>query len=354
MALTTRATAARAAALSRPRTVAVSAAAWQKATTKTELNTAGGRQVVELGGQKVLIVETEGQVYAVSNKCSHLGLPLVGKTAFFQGQVKDKCIVCPAHDTAFDLATGEVKGEWCPKFPTLPLVGKMTDKKPLPTFESRVDDAGNIEVLPTTGCQPRAHRRPAVQRARRRWRQQQRASAAAGGGAGMAGGGAKKRADDNARTVRLVGSYALACTLVHVLVRLWLRGGSADWVAWAAAAGSAAAQGVFFVSIAAVARPVWQNGVLVDGGGDLGKGMISYYFDLLYVTGFAQVLAAFTRWGWYVLAVVPATAAYLLATKVILPMRARRNQPGVELDEATLKKLERAERRSERRRVKRF
>jgi hypothetical protein len=36
-------------------------------------------QVVELGGAKVLVVETEGEVYAVSNKCSHLGLPLVGE-----------------------------------------------------------------------------------------------------------------------------------------------------------------------------------------------------------------------------------------------------------------------------------
>ena len=34
----------------------------------------------------------------------------------------------------------------CPKFPTLPLVGKVGDKKPLPTFQSRVDEAGNVEV----------------------------------------------------------------------------------------------------------------------------------------------------------------------------------------------------------------
>ena len=34
----------------------------------------------------------------------------------------DCCIVCPAHGTAFDLATGAVKGEWCPGFPDLPFV----------------------------------------------------------------------------------------------------------------------------------------------------------------------------------------------------------------------------------------
>jgi nitrite reductase/ring-hydroxylating ferredoxin subunit len=45
-----------------------------------------------------------------------LVLPRAGKTAFFQGTVTlDKCVVCPAHMTKFDLATGAVKGEWCPK-----------------------------------------------------------------------------------------------------------------------------------------------------------------------------------------------------------------------------------------------
>lgn len=31
----------------------------------------------------------------------------IRRSFVLQGQVKDKCIVCPAHDTAFDLATGE-------------------------------------------------------------------------------------------------------------------------------------------------------------------------------------------------------------------------------------------------------
>lgn len=87
-------------------------AAWQKAATTDEIKSAGGKKVVELGGKRVLLVEDGGEIYAVSNKCSHLNLPLVGKTAVFQGKVKDACIVCPAHGTAFDLATGEVKGEW--------------------------------------------------------------------------------------------------------------------------------------------------------------------------------------------------------------------------------------------------
>ena len=62
-------------------------------------------------------------------------------------QVKDACIVCPAHGTFFDLKTGAVKGEWCPKLPNLPLVGKGPSEKPLPTYPIRVDAAGNIEVM---------------------------------------------------------------------------------------------------------------------------------------------------------------------------------------------------------------
>lgn len=62
-------------------------------------------------------------------------------------QIKDKCVICPAHKTAFDLKTGQVKGEWCPSFPSLPVVGKMSSATPLPTYQARVDEAGNVEVL---------------------------------------------------------------------------------------------------------------------------------------------------------------------------------------------------------------
>ncbi|KXZ43111.1 hypothetical protein GPECTOR_102g64 [Gonium pectorale] len=128
------------------RAVRVEAAAWSKVGSTAGLKSAGGKQVVEVSGQKVLLVDLAGEVVAVSNKCSHLGLPLVGKTGLFQAEIKDKCVVCPAHGTYFDLKTGAVKGEWCPKLPNLPVVGKGPGQKPLPTFQVRVSDAGEIEV----------------------------------------------------------------------------------------------------------------------------------------------------------------------------------------------------------------
>jgi len=66
-----------------------------------------------------------------------------GKTALLSAAITpDKCIVCPAHKTAFDLATGEVKGEWCPGFPDLPFVGKMKPPAPLPVYPVKIE--GNL------------------------------------------------------------------------------------------------------------------------------------------------------------------------------------------------------------------
>jgi nitrite reductase/ring-hydroxylating ferredoxin subunit len=113
--------------------------------TKDDVKSAdGGRMVVTIDDQKVLLTVVDDAVYAVSNKCSHLGLPLVGKTAMMQGQVTGGCIVCPAHGTAFDVKNGEVVGEWCPNMPNLPLVGKMTKEKPLPTFSTSLDENSGV------------------------------------------------------------------------------------------------------------------------------------------------------------------------------------------------------------------
>jgi nitrite reductase/ring-hydroxylating ferredoxin subunit len=123
-------------------------AAWTPAgVTQAEVTAAGGKKVVEVGSAgRVLLAEDGGKLYAVSNKCSHLGLPLVGKTALLQGTVAQGCVTCPAHKTRFSLADGSVQGEWCPSFPQLPLVGKLGDKKPLPTYGVRVSESGAIEV----------------------------------------------------------------------------------------------------------------------------------------------------------------------------------------------------------------
>jgi nitrite reductase/ring-hydroxylating ferredoxin subunit len=109
------------------------------------------RVVIELDSVgKVLIQEFMGDVYAVSNKCPHLGLSLQGKTPLLSAKVNDDAtIVCPAHQSAFDLKTGAPKGEWCPSLPELPIVGKSYcgEPKSIATYATSVDEAtGAISI----------------------------------------------------------------------------------------------------------------------------------------------------------------------------------------------------------------
>jgi nitrite reductase/ring-hydroxylating ferredoxin subunit len=105
-----------------------------------------GKAVVEIGGSKVLLALDGTEVRAVSNKCTHLGLPLVGKTAFLQGEVAGGCVTCSAHGSRFNLTTGAPEGDWCPKMPNLPIVGKGPGPKPLPTYKVTVAEDGAISV----------------------------------------------------------------------------------------------------------------------------------------------------------------------------------------------------------------
>lgn len=54
----------------------------------------------EVGGRRVLLVNLNGMLHAVSNVCPHVSLPLGG------GFVTGDTIVCPFHGSAFALATG--------------------------------------------------------------------------------------------------------------------------------------------------------------------------------------------------------------------------------------------------------
>ncbi|MDA9098855.1 Rieske (2Fe-2S) protein [bacterium] len=131
------------------RVVRVDAAFVSSGVTLPELKAQGGRIVVELGGGKILIQEFMEELYAVSNKCPHLGLSMQGKTALLSADMRpDGCIVCPAHGSAFDLATGAPEGEWCPGLPTLPIVGKplVGTPAPLPTYQVRLGQNETIEV----------------------------------------------------------------------------------------------------------------------------------------------------------------------------------------------------------------
>lgn len=59
-----------------------------------------GRRVVSAGGHTVLVLIDQGQVYALDNRCPHMGFPL------HRGTVKDGILTCHWHHAKFDLSGG--------------------------------------------------------------------------------------------------------------------------------------------------------------------------------------------------------------------------------------------------------
>ncbi len=56
-----------------------------------------------LDGTKLLLSRVDGEVKAVVDKCTHLGMPMRKGADKFDGKV----IVCPFHGSRFDISNGE-------------------------------------------------------------------------------------------------------------------------------------------------------------------------------------------------------------------------------------------------------
>jgi nitrite reductase/ring-hydroxylating ferredoxin subunit len=75
----------------------------------------GSMKLVDAYGSPVLLVKVSGQIFAIDNRCPHMGCGFSG------GKLDGSVIICPCHDWRFDLRTGEyedakeltlVKFEW--------------------------------------------------------------------------------------------------------------------------------------------------------------------------------------------------------------------------------------------------
>ena len=62
---------------------------------------AGEMMVVEVGGERVLLVNVEGNVYACDDICSHAFASLS------EGDLNGVEVECPLHGSAFNVTTGE-------------------------------------------------------------------------------------------------------------------------------------------------------------------------------------------------------------------------------------------------------
>jgi 3-phenylpropionate/trans-cinnamate dioxygenase ferredoxin component len=60
----------------------------------------GSMKSVTADGKEILIVNIEGKIYALGNKCTHAGGDLS------KGTLEGKVVICPRHKSHFDVTTG--------------------------------------------------------------------------------------------------------------------------------------------------------------------------------------------------------------------------------------------------------
>jgi nitrite reductase/ring-hydroxylating ferredoxin subunit len=83
----------------------------------TDLDTlrSEGRQLVSPDGRHVALFHHEGEVYAVDNRCPHMGFPLA------DGSVEDGILTCHWHHARFELACGDTFDIWADDVQTYPV-----------------------------------------------------------------------------------------------------------------------------------------------------------------------------------------------------------------------------------------
>ena len=85
----------------------------------------GQKKIVEVDGVLVVLVNLDGEFYAVEDVCTHDGGPLG------EGELEGHELICPRHGARFDVRTGDAL--------TLPAF------EPVPTYEVRLEN-GDVMV----------------------------------------------------------------------------------------------------------------------------------------------------------------------------------------------------------------
>lgn len=74
-----------------------------------------GRLLVAIAGHTLLLVSVDNKIYAVDNRCPHMGFPL------HKGTVKDCLLTCDWHYARFDLTSGGTFDAWADDLPAFPV-----------------------------------------------------------------------------------------------------------------------------------------------------------------------------------------------------------------------------------------
>ncbi len=59
------------------------------------------KKAVIIDGEKIVLIKKSGELFAISNRCMHMGCPLS------KGELEGYVIKCPCHDWRFDIRSGE-------------------------------------------------------------------------------------------------------------------------------------------------------------------------------------------------------------------------------------------------------
>ena len=95
-------------------TTTIAADAYQRIASVAEV-TDVGLHTVQLNGHVVVLVHHEGEIYALDNRCPHMGFPLD------RGSVQDGILTCHWHHARFDLCTGGSFDLWADDTPNFPV-----------------------------------------------------------------------------------------------------------------------------------------------------------------------------------------------------------------------------------------
>lgn len=74
-----------------------------------------GRLVVAIAGHTILLIHENDNIYAVDNRCPHMGFPL------HRGTVKNCILTCDWHYARFDLMSGGTFDSWADDLPAFPV-----------------------------------------------------------------------------------------------------------------------------------------------------------------------------------------------------------------------------------------
>jgi nitrite reductase/ring-hydroxylating ferredoxin subunit len=89
---------------------------------------AKGRLVVRGAHRPILVIHDRGRVFALDNRCPHMGFPLD------RGSVEDGILTCHWHHARFDLASGCTFDLWADDAPTCPVEVRDLEVWVKPTF----------------------------------------------------------------------------------------------------------------------------------------------------------------------------------------------------------------------------